>query len=118
MSKRRMTADKRLGNFWNKIDQQGPADCWEWKGAKDTWGYGVFWTGFRHVQATRVLWFIVNDYLPDSDEFVCHHCDNPACCNPTHLYIASHRDNMRDMVRKGRSRIGTRAKLRKKGKKV
>jgi DNA invertase Pin-like site-specific DNA recombinase len=39
---------------------------------------------------------------------VCHHCDNPPCCEPTHLFLGTNADNIRDRQQKGRGASGAR----------
>jgi len=80
--------------FWEKV-RVSPG-CWEWIGALTGAGRGCF----RGRSAPRVAWELVNG-LP-GDLYVCHRCDNPKCVNPTHLFLGTQRDNMLDMVAKGR----------------
>ena len=40
------------------------------------------------------------------DKAVCHHCDEPLCCNPNHLFLGTQADNLSDMRSKGRQARG------------
>lgn len=96
--------------FWSKVDRQNPDECWEWQAARMPDGYGAFGrtgSGSGSVRAHR--WSYENAYgaIPEGMH-ICHHCDNPPCVNPAHLFVGTRNDNMRDMVAKGRSRKGER----------
>jgi transposase len=76
--------------------------CWEWQGGKDRDGYGRMRIGGRKAsRAHRIAWFIANG--DPGTLLVCHHCDNPSCVRPAHLFIGTALDNNRDRVSKGRS---------------
>jgi hypothetical protein len=90
--------------FWSKVQILGPDKCWEWMAARYGSGYGAFRIGGRsgsNHHAHRVAWTLTNGEIPDG-LFACHHCDNPPCCNPAHLFLGTNLDNMRDMFAKGR----------------
>lgn len=38
---------------------------------------------------------------------VCHHCDNPRCVNPKHLFLGTYKDNRIDCIQKGRANLPT-----------
>lgn len=84
--------------------------CWEWRKGKDENGYGVIYVDGRTEKAHRLSWEIHNGPIPEHDSYhgtmVCHHCDNPSCVNPEHLFIGLANDNVQDMVKKGRNRCG------------
>jgi hypothetical protein len=94
--------------FWSKVEVCGPEECWPWKARRDTKGYGRYYTGSRSdgtrrsALAHRVAWVLANQasFLPGVCG--CHHCDNPACCNPTHIFPGTRADNQADMCAKGR----------------
>ena len=90
-------------NLWAKIQQRGPSDCWEWTACKDKDGYGKFQYCGSPSMAHRVVWEFTRGKIPGGLN-VCHHCDNPSCCNPNHLFLGTDRDNMRDKVNKHRLR--------------
>lgn len=93
--------------FWAKIDKRGPDECWEWLGSRKDKGYGQVQrtdeSGRKVLSSHRLAWEIANGPIP-TGLFVCHHCDNPPCCNPAHLWLGTCRDNIHDMHAKGRQR--------------
>jgi hypothetical protein len=74
--------------------------CLEWQGCKRN-GYGRIRVGSHTKTVHRLVAEMMVGKL-NRDEFVCHTCDNPSCCNPDHLFIGSQFDNMKDMVAKDR----------------
>lgn len=75
-------------------------DCWYFRGAHCKLGYGVC-SAFGERRAHRAMWVAFNGRIPDG-KHVLHTCDVRCCVNPDHLFLGTHADNMRDMVRKGR----------------
>lgn len=92
-------------NFWNQFAGKGEDECWETTASKTKNGYGRIWVYPKLVYAHRVAWELVNGTIPKG-MFVCHKCDNPPCCNPNHLFLGTHIDNMRDSQNKGRNNHG------------
>lgn len=84
--------------------------CWEWTGYK--WSGTTSRTDFRpyffvnntRVLAYRLVYELVHGVKLPRDTYVRHTCDNPMCCNPSHLLIGTQKDNMRDMME--RERVG------------
>jgi hypothetical protein len=99
----------RLGTaadrFWRKVRKGGANDCWNWVGTKNGDGYGRFHVftpdGSKLVGAHRISWEWANGCSP-GDLCVLHHCDNPACVRPDHLFLGTQQDNADDRDRKGR----------------
>ena len=96
--------------FWKYVDKSD--ECWLWTGALSIpprpghLGYGWIRIGGRKgrtVKAHRVSWELAYGPIPEG-KIICHHCDNPPCVRPDHLFIGTRVDNVRDMLEKDRAR--------------
>ena len=103
--------EKIKAHFWARVDRWSPYeydfrdDCWLWTGQlrkNPKKRYGRFRVGNKTVHAHRLAYELLIGPIPEG-ELVCHHCDNPSCVNPAHLYAGTHQDNMNDMVARRRS---------------
>ena len=91
----------------DKVDMKGPDDCWEWLGFKDSRGYGQIRINKKNIRTHRFSYehYKNNGQPIPSSLCVCHHCDNPSCVNPNHLFLGTYKDNAQDRNRKGRGFI-------------
>lgn len=95
------TPEQLLGRLMQRV-ALGP-DCWTWTGPVNNKGYGRH--GARSYVHRTIFELTVRPLA--TGEQVCHHCDNPPCVRPSHLFAGSQSDNMRDMVAKSRHAAAT-----------
>lgn len=86
--------------FWRQVCKSD--GCWYWTGYVGSRRKGVIWVSGKPIYAPRFSYTtFVGPILEGM--YVCHHCDNPLCVRPSHLFVGSQDDNMKDMVAKGRA---------------
>ena len=85
--------------FWRKVTKSD--GCWEWTGSCGAKGYGQVGVKGKNLRTHRVSWELTNGKIPEQ-LIVCHHCDNPKCVRPDHLFLGTNKDNTQDMLSKGR----------------
>lgn len=88
-----------LNSAWKYVAKGCPDACWPWTGAINPSGYGQFSIKHQPVRAHRAIFAAANGYMPS---LVMHTCDNPRCCNPSHLKAGTSKENTQDMIAKGR----------------
>ncbi len=95
--------------FQKRINVKTPAECWEWTASRNNRGWHGQWRAASgKIELThRAAWRLMVGEIP-AGLFVLHKCDNPLCCNPSHLFLGTQSDNMKDMWGKGRARPGKR----------
>jgi hypothetical protein len=102
--------------FLEKIGEPDKHGCWPWTATKNNKGYGMMAdkTGIKMRLAHRISWELVYGPIPEG-LLVLHHCDNPGCVNPAHLFLGTQQDNMQDMARKERQGLQRHPELAARG---
>ena len=96
--------------FWSMVNKNGPVqehcpelgNCWIWTGCKSHNGYGMITVNGSSKRIHRASWEIHNGPIPEG-MLICHHCDNPPCVRPDHLFLGTTQNNVDDKFNKGRN---------------
>lgn len=93
---------RTVEQFWMRVDKKGPIHktlgrCWVWIAGKDQGGYGYY----GNKRAHRIAYELEVGEIPKGLHIL-HHCDNPECVNPKHLYAGTPQNNMDDKYARGR----------------
>lgn len=91
--------------FWEKVNIiYDETSCWEFTGAKHQFGYGIFRESIeKNEVAHRAILKFLN--IDITEKVVCHKCDNPPCVRPSHLFVGTQKDNIKDMYSKNRQNL-------------
>lgn len=97
-----MTPEER---FEAKVVRVPFSGCWLWVGAStnDQFDYGTFYLAGKFIRAHIAAWLLFRGSIP-TGMCVLHSCDVAGCVNPAHLFLGTKRDNVVDMISKGRDR--------------
>ena len=98
---RRKTPQERLEDIKSNYKINPKNGCHEWCGPNTSLGYGFYTIQSSKDYAHRLFWEITFGPIPDGKQIL-HKCDNRCCVNPDHLYTGTQKENVEDMVRRGR----------------
>jgi len=90
-----------VNKLLSRIEKNPKTECWDYTRYKDKDGYGSLRYKGQMIRTHRLSYLLfIGKY--DNKLLICHHCDNPSCINPKHLFIGTVRDNTLDMISKNR----------------
>lgn len=100
-----MKSGKRIcpkKRFYSNVLIPNEKGCMEWVGRKNKGGYGSFLINRKCVSVHRFSYELHFGNI-EKNKFVLHKCDNPSCVAPNHLFLGTQKDNIIDMINKGRN---------------
>ena len=89
--------------FWERVKKADPNQCWPWQGHCDNNGYGKYSNDVLNINVAHRFAYILTYGQPQLGHIIRHTCDNPPCCNPTHLVPGTYKDNAQDRIKRARS---------------
>ena len=95
--------DSLLQRFEEKYIVEPNSGCWLWTAATLFHGYGAIRIDGQTKRAHRVSYELFNGPIPEGMHIL-HKCDTPCCVRPDHLKVGDHKENMHDMIAKGRDK--------------
>lgn len=95
-----MNPKDRFEKFVNKTES-----CHIFTGGIIPNGYGLFYFNGKAQGAHRVAYQLFIGKIPKG-KHICHTCDVRACVNPKHLWLGTHKQNMKDRNLKHRTAKG------------
>lgn len=91
-----------IDKFKSKFEEGNTKDCWNWGFGVTAGGYGQMAFERKKYAAHRLSWSHYNNQEIPKGCVIMHKCDNPKCVNPNHLLLGTQKDNVKDMMNKGR----------------
>jgi len=101
-----MTVEERIIskiNYEGTLKPNMDSKCHEWTAYKNNYNYGQIKINKKSVGAHRLAYQLWVGPIPADKPQVNHHCDNPPCVNPEHLYAGTAKENMKDRDVRGRN---------------
>ena len=93
-----------IDKMLKQINYYPETECWNWTGNLDRHGYGKKSINNKVKSTHRIMYEYIHGKTTSDKPSILHHCDNPKCCNPKHLYAGTVQDNVNDRVKRNRSK--------------
>jgi hypothetical protein len=96
MAKKGPVPTPLLQRITRRVVRDTQSGCWNWQGRTNgRYGYTTDKPNGRHsISCHRAIYEIYFGEIPDG-MVVDHKCDNPICCNPSHLQAVPQSENLR-----------------------